>query len=37
MGIKEAQDRVREFDVARGWENSWNVKDFLDGDFIEPA
>jgi NTP pyrophosphatase (non-canonical NTP hydrolase) len=29
MEIKEAQDKVKEFDVARGWEDSWNFKDLL--------
>lgn len=29
MDIKEAQDKVRRFDEARGWENSWNIKDLL--------
>ena len=27
MEIKQAQKIVREFDVDRGWEDSWNVKD----------
>jgi len=27
MEIKEAQEKVRKFDEARGWENSWNIKD----------
>ena len=29
MEIKEAQDKIKEFDIARGWENGWNVKDLL--------
>ena len=29
MGIKEAQDKIKEFDASRGWENSWNIKDLL--------
>ena len=29
MKIKEAQDKIKEFDTARGWENHWNVKDLL--------
>ena len=29
MEISEAQNKIKEFDVARGWENSWNVKDLL--------
>jgi len=29
MEIKEAQDKVKEFDKARGWEDSWNIKDLL--------
>jgi len=29
MNIKEAQDRVKEFDVARGWGEDWNIKDLL--------
>lgn len=27
MEIKEAQNKVMQFDVARGWEDSWNLKD----------
>ena len=27
--IKEVQDKVKEFDVARGWGEDWNVKDLL--------
>ncbi len=27
--IKEAQEKIKEFDIARGWENGWNVKDLL--------
>ena len=29
MEIKEAQNKVKEFDTARGWENDWNIKDLL--------
>ncbi len=29
MEIKEAQNKLRMFDEARGWENSWNIKDLL--------
>ena len=29
MEIKQAQDKIREFDVARGWEDSWDIKDLL--------
>ena len=29
MEIKQAQDKIKEFDVARGWQNSWNIKDLL--------
>lgn len=29
MKIKEAQDKIKEFDIARGWEDGWNVKDLL--------
>lgn len=27
MRIKEAQDRIKEFDNARGWGAHWNLKD----------
>ncbi len=27
MEIKVAQNKIREFDKARGWENHWNLKD----------
>jgi len=27
MEIKEAQNMLKEFDTARGWENHWNLKD----------
>ena len=27
MEILEAQNKIREFDTARGWENDWNLKD----------
>ena len=29
MDIKEAQNKVKEFDIARGWDNNWNLKDLL--------
>lgn len=29
MEVKEAQDRVKEFDVARGWDDGWDIKDLL--------
>jgi len=29
MEIKEAQDKIKEFDTVRGWEDSWNIKDLL--------
>ena len=29
MEIKEAQDKVKRFDVARGWGEHWNIKDLL--------
>ena len=29
MNIKEAQDKIKEFDIARGWEDNWNIKDLL--------
>lgn len=29
MEIKDAQNKLREFDTARGWEDSWNLKDLL--------
>jgi NTP pyrophosphatase (non-canonical NTP hydrolase) len=29
MEIKEAQNRIKEFDTARGWEDNWNIKDLL--------
>lgn len=29
MNIKELQDKIKEFDKARGWEDSWNIKDLL--------
>jgi len=25
--MKESQDKIKEFDRERGWENSWNIKD----------
>lgn len=27
MEIKEAQDKIKKFDEARGWGESWNLKD----------
>jgi len=27
MDVKEAQDKIKKFDEARGWENSWDLKD----------
>ena len=27
MDIKDAQNKIREFDKVRGWEDSWNLKD----------
>ncbi len=29
MEIKEAQNKLKEFDAARGWENDWDLKDLL--------
>ncbi len=29
MEIKQAQDKIKEFDKARGWQDSWNIKDLL--------
>ncbi len=29
MEIKEAQNKIKEFDKNRGWENDWNIKDLL--------
>jgi NTP pyrophosphatase (non-canonical NTP hydrolase) len=29
MEIKEAQDKIKKFDEARGWEDNWNIKDLL--------
>jgi len=29
MDIKQAQEIIREFDKARGWDTSWNMKDLL--------
>jgi NTP pyrophosphatase (non-canonical NTP hydrolase) len=29
MKIKEVQDKIREFDEARGWGEHWNIKDLL--------
>ena len=27
--MKEAQNKIKEFDLVRGWEDSWNIKDLL--------
>lgn len=27
MEIKDAQDKIKSFDKARGWYNDWNIKD----------
>jgi len=27
MQIKEAQNKIKQFDEARGWKDSWNLKD----------
>jgi len=29
MNIKELQNKIKEFDEARGWEDHWNLKDLL--------
>jgi len=29
MNIKEAQDKIKEFDMLRGWKDNWNIKDLL--------
>ena len=29
MEIKEAQNKIKEFDQARGWKDNWNIKDLL--------
>ncbi len=29
MNIKELQDKIKEFDTARGWKDNWNIKDLL--------
>jgi NTP pyrophosphatase (non-canonical NTP hydrolase) len=29
MEVQEAQNKIREFDQARGWEDNWNIKDLL--------
>ncbi|MDO8467324.1 MAG: MazG-like family protein [Nanoarchaeota archaeon] len=29
MEISDAQNKIKEFDEARGWESSWNLKDLL--------
>lgn len=25
--VKESQDKIKNFDIARGWNNSWDLKD----------
>jgi len=27
--MKDIQDKIKEFDKARGWESDWNIKDLL--------
>ena len=27
--VKEFQNKIREFDKARGWDSDWNIKDLL--------
>ena len=29
MEIKNAQLKIKEFDIARGWDGNWNIKDLL--------
>ncbi len=29
MNIKDAQDKIKQFDTARGWKEDWNIKDLL--------
>jgi NTP pyrophosphatase (non-canonical NTP hydrolase) len=29
MELKEAQNKIKEFDKARGWGEDWNIKDLL--------
>ena len=29
MNLKQLQDKIKEFDTARGWEDNWNIKDLL--------
>jgi len=29
MNIKQAQDKIEEFDKARGWSGDWHLKDLL--------
>ncbi len=29
MEIKELQNKIKQFDTARGWEDNWNIKDLL--------
>ena len=29
MDLKNAQNKLKEFDLARGWDKDWNLKDLL--------
>ena len=29
MELQQAQNKIKEFDIARGWEDNWNIKDLL--------
>jgi len=29
MEIKDLQDKIKEFDEARGWSDNWNLKDLM--------
>lgn len=29
MDLKELQNKIKEFDKARGWDSDWNIKDLL--------
>ncbi len=29
MDLKNAQDKIKEFDTARSWDKDWNLKDLL--------
>jgi len=29
MEIEKAQNKIKEFDIARGWRDDWNIKDLL--------